>query len=71
MAVGDTSKYGCLNGCIYWDRNQPGKKFCFKDGPLQAQCKRDMGKDKAKTMKNNRALGRYIYHKMLSCYAIL
>jgi len=43
MAVGDTSKYGCLNGCIYRDRNQPGKKFCFKDGPLQAQCKRDMG----------------------------
>ena len=44
MTVGDTSKYGCVNGCIYVDRNQPGKKFCFKDGPLQAECKHDMGK---------------------------
>merc|ERR1712126_320443 len=43
MAVGDTSKYGCVKGCIYVDRNQPGKKFCFKDGPLQAECKHDMG----------------------------
>ena len=44
MAVGDTSKYGCVNGCIYMDRNQPEKKFCFKDGPLKAKCRRDMGK---------------------------
>merc|ERR1712215_347395 len=42
MAVGGTSKYGCVDGCFYMDRNQPGKKFCFKDGPLKAECKRDM-----------------------------
>merc|ERR1712098_105090 len=40
---GDTKKYGCLDNCIYQDRDMQGKMFCFKAGNLPVDCLEDKG----------------------------
>merc|ERR1719347_348222 len=40
---GDTQQYGCLDNCIYQDRDMPGNMICFRAGDLPVECLGDQG----------------------------
>merc|ERR1719347_681764 len=40
---GDTQQYGCLDNCIYQDRDMPGNMICFRAGDLPVECMEDQG----------------------------
>merc|ERR1712142_837275 len=40
---GDTQQYGCLENCIYQDKDIPGNMICFRAGDLPVECLGDQG----------------------------
>merc|ERR1712142_235598 len=40
---GNTQQYGCLDNCIYQDKDMPGNMICFRAGDLPVECLGDQG----------------------------